>query len=564
VLVGVATLTTTAALIVGGAATAQAAGTPPYEPDPSAVASLSFFDAGGHQVITGSINDAPFATYVQASGAVRAGDTKATLFAALPKNGQAIGAWTSNQLTASTIFPVATPPGQVSATLPVVTVGTGDTTLAQLVTNLPNTAVDAYQGLYQLRVKTSAAGAGTSTTYAAADIFISGSTWTQVYPAPTLAPTTTTITSITPASGSATLGSSVTITAGVAAGAGTPANGSVQFFDGATLLGSQPWTGGTSVSLATTALGGGSRSITATYVPVGPFSGSTSAVSTYVIKGLATSISVAVNAGTATAYKPVVLNATVTPATVAGTVTFTDGATVIGTTSAGTGSFSLTTSTLGTGAHTISATFNPTDTASYSPSTTTAPAITLAPPGDQKTGQVDVNVPAGSITISTYYTGSDAAHTLHLDAAVLDPTGVQFTSQGQFGSAVDPTKGIVITDTRAGDLPWSATLQASDFAGPGGKTINAQNFGFTGVSVATITGNPLGTVAKPVVVSDIPYATTLLAAGAAGSAGLRGGGQFAAAANGNGSVDIYGSLVLRAPSATPTGTYVSTLTLTIS
>src|SRR5580692_7555760 len=79
--------------IISATAGAAFASAPPYEPDPNSIGGLIFFNSAGQQITTGSISDAPFATYVQATTPGRASDDKATLYGYLPKNGQPIGAW---------------------------------------------------------------------------------------------------------------------------------------------------------------------------------------------------------------------------------------------------------------------------------------------------------------------------------------------------------------------------------------------------------------------------------------------------------------------------------------
>ena len=86
-------------------ATAGAAATPPFEPDPSSLGGLRFFDAAGNEITSGNVADAPFAAYVQASGAGRVGDTKATLYADPPKSGVPISGWSGEQMTASAELP---------------------------------------------------------------------------------------------------------------------------------------------------------------------------------------------------------------------------------------------------------------------------------------------------------------------------------------------------------------------------------------------------------------------------------------------------------------------------
>ena len=199
---------------------------------------------------------------MQASHAGRAGDTRATLFGYLPKNGIASGAWTGEALTASTTYPNAAAPAPLgSSALPLVTLTSGDSTLASLISDLPNTATDAYQGLYQIRVKTSGVGQPPDATYDSADILVTGSTWAQVYPA--VAQSTTTALTVTPASPQIA-GTTVTLKATV-----TPsgAAGSVQFKDGATNIGAAVAVAGGIAQTTTAALAAGAHSLTAVFTP---------------------------------------------------------------------------------------------------------------------------------------------------------------------------------------------------------------------------------------------------------------------------------------------------------
>ncbi len=110
-------------------ATAGAAATPPFEPDPSSLGGLRFFDAAGNEITSGNVSDAPFAAYVQASGAGRDGDTKATLYGYLPKSGVPISGWSGEQMTASPNYPNASAPAALAASpLPLVSVTSGDFT----------------------------------------------------------------------------------------------------------------------------------------------------------------------------------------------------------------------------------------------------------------------------------------------------------------------------------------------------------------------------------------------------------------------------------------------------
>jgi hypothetical protein len=104
-------------------------------------------------------------------------------------------------------------------------------------------------------------------------------------------------------------GQVVTFTANVSSGSGTP-DGSVSFFDGATLLGSQPLVGG-GASFTTAALTAGNHSITAAYAQSSNFVGSTSTVVLQTVNKAATRTSVQA----AVSNNKVLLTATVTVVT---------------------------------------------------------------------------------------------------------------------------------------------------------------------------------------------------------------------------------------------------------
>ena len=160
---------------------------PPYQPlgNPPAIGTLKFFNAAGTQITSGNINDAPFAAYVQSSVAGRAGDNKATLFAYLPKAGIDWDGWSGEQLSSSTVYPNGSAPGALaSSSLPLVSLTAGDSSIASFQAAYPHTVATSspYYGLYHLRLKTSGPGQPPGATFAQADIKITGTTWTVVYP----------------------------------------------------------------------------------------------------------------------------------------------------------------------------------------------------------------------------------------------------------------------------------------------------------------------------------------------------------------------------------------------
>jgi hypothetical protein len=176
------------AVLVGVAGPAGAVA-PPWEPDSTnQIGQLRFYNAAGTEVTTGNVNDDPFAVYaVATSDDPHTANTLATLYGYTPVSGVLPVNWSGEQLSGTTTFPVVdvgapTVVKNAGAHRPVVTIGTtagGVVNLAGYLADLPNTDVStAYAGLYELRLKT----AGNDPKFWAADISVSGSTWTVVYP----------------------------------------------------------------------------------------------------------------------------------------------------------------------------------------------------------------------------------------------------------------------------------------------------------------------------------------------------------------------------------------------
>ena len=565
-------------LIVAGPA--SAAGSPPWEPDSNAVGSLLFFNSAGLQITGGTVSSAPLAAYVEGTTAIRSGDTKATLFGYLPVLGQTPGQWSGEALSASTTFPNASAPGALaSATLPVVTGSSGDLSLANLASDYPNndtSTTDGYAGLYQLRLKTSASGLGQTTSYDEADIAISGSTWSVVYPTPTLSATSTQLTT-TPASPQ-TSGAAVTLNAAV-----SPAvPGTVQFEVGGTNIGSPVTVSAGAASITTSTLPVGTDALSAVFTPSSgyAYAGSTGTAS-YTINAApaaGTTTALSVNPSTAAAYTAVTISASVTTgsstvlAAGTGTVKFYDDGTdtagdissssvLLGSASVTSGGLaSLSYSTFAVGAHNLVAVFTPTNSAVYATSSSSAVLFTATTPAvTPAVGSVDTSIPAGGLTISTPYSTSNP---FNLGTATLNANATAFVASAPFGSTSSPSQGVTITDTRAGDLPWTATATVTDFTNGTGGVINGQNLTLTSVTPSYITGNALqaGSVTTTNVTNSSVYSAT-----ASGSDGLRGGPHtFAAASAGAGSVYVDGVLTLTSPTSTPAGNYVATLTFTVS
>ncbi|MBB5054269.1 hypothetical protein HNQ36_004271 [Afipia massiliensis] len=163
-------------------------------------------------------------------------------------------------------------------------------------------------------------------------------------------------TSVSSSANPSPFGLPVTFTANVT---GLNPTGTVQFFDGATLIGSGTLSTG-QATLTTSALTPGARSITAVYGGDSNNNGSTSPVLSQTISLSSTTTALASSKNPSDVGQPVTFTATVTSAggTPPGTVTFMDGATTLGTVALTGGVATLTTAALTLGSHTITASFS--------------------------------------------------------------------------------------------------------------------------------------------------------------------------------------------------------------
>jgi hypothetical protein len=182
--------------------------------------------------------------------------------------------------------------------------------------------------------------------------------------APTFAAaTSTTALALTAGPNPSVFGQSLTFTATVTSGSGTPA-GNVTFKDGATTLGTVALDGSGQATFTTSTLSVGTHSpITAVYAGNASFAGSTSNSLSQTVNQATTTTTLVADVNPSVFGQPVTLTATVTAnapgaGTPTGTVTFTDGVTNIGSGALnGSGVATMTTSSLAVGAHQITATY---------------------------------------------------------------------------------------------------------------------------------------------------------------------------------------------------------------
>ena len=292
-----------------------------------------------------------------------------------------------------------------------------------------------------------------------------------------------TVTSTTLAASALTVevGSPVTLTATVAPAA---ASGSVEFFNGATSLGTGALAAG-AASLTTSALPVGTASVTAVYAGAAGYATSTSAPVSVVVSAVAartTTTTLAVSPVSGAAYQTVTFTPAVSSSTGApnGTLAIKDGSTTLTTLPVVGGVVApFNSNVLGAGTHSFVAEF--VGAAPYSNSASAAVAATYALVGAVDEQTVTVTIPAGAIFITTPYT---PAVPLALGTAVLDPTDSTY-------SASAPFENIVITDTRAGNLGFTASVVSGAFTNAAGDTFGGIYAGLTNLSATQVDGNAL-------------------------------------------------------------------------
>jgi hypothetical protein len=183
--------------------------------------------------------------------------------------------------------------------------------------------------------------------------------------------------------------------------------------------------------------------------------------------------------------------------------------------------------------------------------------VRVSAAGHQNLKMMDIAGSAG-LALTTPFS---AQNPVVMPSPVLVASGQYLESQ----FTLDPSAGtgIVVTDARSSDLPWTLSLQCTALTNATGDQINPENLGFIDVTPSYLPGSPLQ--AGSVVTEGVPAAGAVPVTDT-GSAGLGGGvgHPVATAASGAGSVAIGGVLDLKVPTGTPLGDYSGTLTVTVS
>jgi hypothetical protein len=570
-------------VLAATASLANAATTPPWEPDPNALGTLTFENSTG-QVVTGGNNLNHLFDFIQASTTDPFAGTKADMQFAQPVPSTPTGLFPASAQSVATNFPNASAPAPLATSAnPVVSLSPTDANLATFIQTVTAQTAAGFANVFQIRVFTTGPGGiGTSNNggqYWDADIVVnpSAGTWTQEYPASISA--TTTSLSANPSPALTT--DSVTLTATEA-----PATaGSVDFKDGATDLGSAAVNGSGVATLNHTFATAGSQSLTATFTPTdtADFSGSTGNATLVVnVPSTPTTTSLTVNqngfSGSDVSLSSTIVEGPTAPApgtpVEAGTFSWFDNGsatplnpTPVTPNASGVATFDIPAG-LAQGGHSIVAKFAPTDVTQFEASQSAAQGFFLNPP--QQTGSpcaqsgsqctdtqnIQATIPVGTLVLTTPYT---ATAPLDLGNLALNAGLTQYTGTAPFNN-------IVIVDTRAGDLPWTLAALSSNLSDGGanpGSLICSQNVGLT-----TLSGTPGTGFTGSVTTTDNPAASPPVApsgGACAGTAGLGGTTPHtvAAATAGLGTFTIKGTLTLTAPTSTEPGLFKGTITFTV-
>ncbi|MFE0633013.1 hypothetical protein ACFW3D_39510 [Streptomyces sp. NPDC058864] len=148
---------------------------------------------------------------------------------------------------------------------------------------------------------------------------------------------------------------------------------------------------------------------------------------------------------------------------------------------------------------------------------------------------IETTVEPGALVISI-----EGSPHVDLPAPVLDPSGEHLHTSGRMTP-------VTVTDSRPGNIGWTASGQSGDFAGPAGTSIPAS--GLTWAPEIVDRGNVREVTAGPAVLP--------------GDGEGLGRARTLATGAGPGTTDVGAGLDLDAPAGARPGTYTAVLTLTV-
>jgi hypothetical protein len=261
----------------------------------------------------------------------------------------------------------------------------------------------------------------------------------------------------------ATANQSITLSASV-----TPASatGTVQFFDGATLLGTSSVSAGLA-QLATPPLAKGSHPFTATYSGDAANAAATSNAVAEVVRAAST-ISLTSSLNPSLVNQSVKFTATITPSAATGTVQFLDGSTVLSTVTVSGGAAHFTTTQLVAGAHSITAIYGGDTNDAPVTSTALSQTVNVAPPGapsgltatDAGTTQINLSWNASPASGVTYDVYSSTSSGFTPSSSNKIASGVAATMYSSTGLTANTTYYFRVTAVNSGGES-TATNQAS-------------------------------------------------------------------------------------------------------
>ena len=276
-----------------------------------------------------------------------------------------------------------------------------------------------------------------------------------------LASATALVSSLNPAN----VGQSVTFTANVTGGGGTP-TGTVTFMDGAATLGTGTLNGAGLATFTTSALAVGTHPVTAVYGGDATYAGSTSGIVNQAISPLASATALVSSLNPANVGQSVTFTANVTGSggTPTGNVTFMDGAATLGTgTLNGAGLATFTTSAIAVGTHPVAAVYG--GDATYAGSTSGLVNQMIVGAGLLVfTGNTATGTGAASVTMTTASGGAACGFTSGAfvpvsSVPIAPPAGAQFP-QGlvnfQIGNCATTGISVTLTLTFPQPLPAGA------------------------------------------------------------------------------------------------------------
>lgn len=509
--------------VLGGALVAAPAAS-------AATGSLTITVAGGGGSTTGNnFNVAAFTTPAACSGGTRQVTKVRTATATNPADQAAIAGWEGRNMYSPTGTNVGAPLAEYPS--------------SQNMQSLANGfGLTLVPGTWVMDMLCTSTGGTVFDTYTGTIVWDSPTAWHAVNTAPSVATQTT----LTASPSSVQVGASVTLTATVTASDSTVPGGSVAFTVGSTTLGTAAVDPSGKATLTTTNLQVGSNDVVATFSGAG-YDTSVSSPATVTVTAAPaadTTTTLAVSPLSGPAFQPVTLTGTVSPSGAAGQCTFKDGTTTIGSAPVSSGTCAITLSSFGIGDHPFSVAFAPTNTQAFNASTSSTETATYTASQYQPDPQtVVVTVPQGTLAISTPYTPSNP----------LDLGTLALRSNGSCYDASAPFDKVTVTDTRAGQLGWSAFLTRADFSNGTGGAITADREALRNVTAHPIAGNALQSIS----VNDV----------AAGGSNAAVPAKFASAPAGAsvGSIDVKADFALECvPTSVTPGLYTATVIFTVS